>query len=266
MAEIQSIDPFKTQIVSSSAQDSLNRGIDLDLIYSMPTRQRVLIIDDDPDTVQLLKEVLRTGGFDVVGASGCGEALKKCTTLAPNIILLDLMMPEIDGWQTFHYLREMTEAPVIVVSAKNSKDDVVKGLQIGVDDYVTKPFFNAEVIARINTVLRRVKSSTTTNQYVFPEAELVINLENQEVSIRNKPVHMTVREFSVLAVLAKQAPRNVNYETIANEVWGEDSENTRKRIKYLIYLLRRKLEQDPGHPTLILNNEAFGYKLNTKHY
>ncbi|MCL4561085.1 MAG: response regulator transcription factor [Chloroflexi bacterium] len=266
MTELNSIDPYKTEILPDLTQDALNQGIDLDLIYGMPTRQRVLIVDDDPDTVELLKEVLRMGGFDVIGALGCGEALKKCTTLAPNLILLDLMMPDIDGWQTFRYLREMTEAPVIIVSAKDRKEDVVKGLQIGVDDYVTKPFFNAEVIARVNTVLRRVKTATTTNQYVFPDAELVINLENQEVAIRNKPVHMTVREFSVLAVLAKQAPRNVSYETIANEVWGEDSENTRKRIKYLIYLLRRKLEKDPSHPTLILNNEAFGYKLNTKHY
>ncbi len=241
-------------------------GVDLDMIYGIPNRQRVLIIDDDPDMVLLLKEILRGAGFDVVGALGCNEALKKCSDLSPHVILLDLMMPDIDGWQTYRYIREMTNAPVIVVSAKNTKDDIVMGLQGGVDDYVTKPFYNAEVIARVNTVLRRVKTSEVTTRFVFPDPDLVLNLDNQEVTIRNQSVHLTAREFAILAILAKQAPKNVSYETIAREVWGEDTPNTRKRIKYLIYLLRRKLEKDPGNPSLIINNEAFGYKLNTTRY
>ena len=202
-------------------------------------------------------------GFDVIGASNASEALKKCADIPPDIILLDLMMPEMDGWQTFEYLREMTAAPVIIVSAKGSKEDIVQGLQVGVDDYVTKPFFNAEVIARVKAVLRRSKAPEHKTTLVFPSIPLIINLETMEVSIRNRPVHLTIKEFAVLAVLAKHAPKTVHYETLANEVWGEDSPLARKRLKYLIYLLRRKLEKDPANPALILNNEAYGYKLQT---
>ncbi|MEN6409911.1 MAG: response regulator transcription factor [Anaerolineaceae bacterium] len=238
-------------------------GMDLDQIYEQPDRKRVLIVDDDTDMVFLLKQILRTAGFDVVGATSGAEAVKKCTDLPPNIILLDLMMPEIDGWKTYEYLREITGAPVIIISAISAKDEVVKGLQLGVEDYVTKPFYNAEVVARVQTVLRRATPPQPVTHLVFPEIQLVIDLDAQEVKLRDIPVHLTNREFAILALLARRSSENVNYETIAREIWGQDNPDVRKRIKYLIYLLRRKLETDPGKPQLILNNEGFGYKLNT---
>jgi len=264
MIDNQQINALPRTPQGSPSATTASRGIDLDLIYGMANRNRVLIIDDDPDMVGLLKEILRSAGFDVVGALGCNEALKKCTDFPPSLIMLDLMMPEIDGWQTYNSLREVTSAPVIVVSAITNKESVVNGLQIGADDYVTKPFFNAEVIARVNSVLRRAKSAEMPARYAFPDYDLIINLDTKEVSIRNNPVHLTSREFAVLVALAKRAPRSVSYETITKEVWGEDSANARKRIKYLVYLLRRKLEKDPRNPTLIINSEVSGYKLNTK--
>ncbi len=239
-------------------------GVDLDLLYGAPERQRVLIIDDEPDTVFLLKEILRSAGFDVIGALGFNEALKKVADLPPDIILLDLMMPDIDGWETYKYLRQMTKAPVIIVSAKASKDDVVDGLQRGVDDYVTKPFYNAEVVARVRAVLRRSDTSEQIRRLFFPEIQLVINLDTKQVSVQNRMIHLTSREFAILVILAKHAPGIVNYETIAKEVWGEDTANARKRIKYLIYLLRRKLEENPDRPRLIMNIEGVGYQLQTE--
>jgi DNA-binding response OmpR family regulator len=246
-----------------SAKHPAAPGLDLDAIYQGPARQRILIVDDDLDTLFLLKEIMRNAGFDVIGASSANEALKKCADIPPDIILLDLMMPDTDGWQTFAYLREMTAAPVIIVSAKSTKDDIVQGLQVGVDDYVTKPFFNAEVVARVNAVLRRARTPEHKTTLVFPGIPLVVNLETMEVSIRNRLIHLTIKEFAVLSVLAKQAPKTVHYETLAKEVWGEDTPLARKRLKYLIYLLRRKLEKDPANPLIIVNNEAYGYKLQT---
>jgi DNA-binding response OmpR family regulator len=239
-------------------------GVDLDLLYGAPERQRVLIIDDEPDTVFLLKEILRGAGFDVIGAMNFNEALKKVADIPPDIILLDLMMPEVDGWETYKYLRQMTKVPVIVVSAKASKEEVVDGLQRGVDDYVTKPFYNAEVVARVRAVLRRADTGEQVRRLFFPAVQLVINLDTKQVSIQNRMIHLTSREFSILVILARHAPSIVNYETIAKEVWGEDTPNARKRIKYLIYLLRRKLEDDPDHPRLILNIEGVGYQLQTE--
>lgn len=237
------------------------KGMDLDAFYQKPQRPRIMIVDDDPDTVQLLKEILRNEGFDVYGATSRDEALRKSAEIPPNLVLLDLMMPDYDGWDTFDHLRSVTNAPVIVISAKDSKDDIVHGLQLGIDDYLTKPFFNAEVVARIRTVLRRASSSETTDRLAFPNVELVIDRANQEVYYHDTLVHLSRREFAILACLAGHAPRSVSNETIAREVWGEDSPEARKRIKYLIYLLRKKLESKPSEPTLILNNEAYGYRL-----
>lgn len=242
---------------------SSSPGMDLDMIYESPSRQKVLIVDDDLDTQQLLKEILRIAGYDVMGAGNASEAVRKVMDIPPDIILLDLMMPDTDGWQTYQYLRELTNAPVIIVSAKANKEDVVQGLQIGVDDYVTKPFFNDEVIARVKAVLRRAKATEQKTTLIFPHISLMVNLETQEVTIRNLPVHLTSKEFAILSVLARNAPKNVPYEVLSKELWGEDSPQVRKRLKYLIYLLRRKLEKDPANPVLVINNEAIGYRLQT---
>ena len=240
------------------------RGIDLDTLYERPKRYRILIVDDDPDTVQLLKEILKAEGFDVYGAHDRDEALRKISEIPPNLVLLDLMMPDYDGWSTYDQLRRITNVPVIVISAKDSKDEIVHGLQIGIDDYLTKPFFNAEVVARIHTVLRRAASAESSDRLVFPEIDMVIDRVNQEVFFHGAQVHLSRREFSVLACLAGHAPRSVNNEIIAREVWGEDSPEARKRIKYLVYLLRKKIEPQPSAPVYILNNEAYGYRLQTQ--
>ena len=238
------------------------KGIDLDMFTVKPSAQRALIVDDDPDTVDLIKIIFRNAGMDVVGAFSGNEALKKCADLQPNVILLDLMMPGMDGWETFKGLRKMTDAPVIVVSADTKKEHVVEGLYLGFDDYVTKPFFPPELIARVHTVLRRIKNSQPVKARVFPEIGLSLDIETNDVTLNNKPVQLTPREFAVLAVLANKAPRMVRYEEIAEAIWDDDNFKIRNRIKYLIYLLRQKMEQDPNDPRLILNREGLGYQLN----
>ena len=239
-------------------------GIDLDTIYNAPERERVMVIDDEPDTVHLLKELLRLSGFDVMGAYGCGEALRKCAEWPPDVILLDLMMPGTDGWDTYKSLREISNSPVIFVSALSNKDTVVKGLQTGVDDYVTKPFYNAEVIARIKNVLRRSAERAPLKRLYFPSVRLSIDLEAKEVRIQNQLMHLTSKEFEILILLAKKANTTVTHQMIAQTVWGEDGLKVRQRIKYLVYLLRRKLEIDPSIVPLIVNIEGTGYKLRTE--
>ncbi len=239
------------------------KGVDLDAVRSKPSANRALIIDDDPDTVDLIKIIFRNAGMDVIGAYNGPEAIEKCADLQPHVILLDLMMPGMDGWETYDRLRRMTDAPVIVVSADTKKDHVVRGLDLGFDDYVTKPFYAPELVARVKSVMRRVEKVTPATFREFPEIGLTIDLESQEVKLNGKDIHLSVREFSVLNVLARKAPRLVRYDEIANEVWGDDSDKIRNRIKYLIYLLRQKLEIDPDRPQLILNREGLGYLLYT---
>lgn len=239
------------------------RGIDLDAYTGNTSLQRALIVDDDPDTVDLIKIVIRNAGMDVIGAFSGNEALEKCTDLQPTIILLDLMMPGMDGWETYNRLRKLTDAPVIVVSADTKKENVVKGLNLGFDDYVTKPFFPPELVARVNVVLRRVGHSKPVTARVFSGIGLVIDYETHDVMVNDKAVQLSPREFAILAVLAKKAPRMVRYEEIASEIWGEDNLKIRNRIKYLIYLIRQKIERDPNSPELILNREGLGYQLQT---
>jgi DNA-binding response OmpR family regulator len=237
-------------------------GLDLDEADNSE-RQLLLVVEDDPDTIYLLKQILRMGGFNVMSAMSGQDALKKIIEFEPNLVLLDLMLPEMDGWEIYTYLRQMTEVPVIIISALGSKEEVVKGLHRGADDYIAKPFHNAEVVERVKAVLRRSGKVPEINRMVFPKVNLVIDFLAQQVSLNDHPVDLTPKEFAVLAVLAKHSPGITRYETIAQSVWHSDSPEARNRTKYLIYLLRRKLEDIAPGSNLIINLDRRGYKLQT---
>ena len=239
-------------------------GIDLDEL-DISQRKRVLVVEDELDTVFLLKQILRMAGFNVLSATTGREALLKAAEQEPDLVLLDLMMPEMDGWEILDHLRQMIEkVPVIIVSAKSSKDDVVKGLAAGADDYISKPFHNAELSERVKAVLRRATKPRELSRLVFPDIEMDLDLNMQEVTIKGESMRLTPKEFDILSLLAKHSPAIVSYESIADNVWGEDSPEIRRRIKYLIYLLRRKFENIKADPDLILNIDRLGYKLQTE--
>jgi DNA-binding response OmpR family regulator len=237
-------------------------GLDLDEADTNE-RQLLLVVEDDPDTIYLLKQILRIAGFNVLSAMSGTEALKKIVEYEPNLVLLDLMLPEMDGWEIYSYLRQMTEVPVIIISALGNKDEIVKGLHRGADDYITKPFHNAEVVERVKAVLRSSGKVQEINRMVFPSVNLVIDFMNQQVTLNGNLLDLTPKEFAVLAVLAKHAPAITRYETIAQNVWHTDSPEARNRTKYLIYLLRRKLEEAAPGSNLIINLDRRGYKLQT---
>jgi DNA-binding response OmpR family regulator len=237
-------------------------GIDLDDVGAMG-RQRIMVIEDEGDTIYLLKNILRMAGYNVLSASGGEEALQKIGSQEPDLILLDLMMPDMDGWETFEYIRKMTETPVIFISALSSKEHIIKGLRTGVDDYITKPFHNEEVVERVRAVLRRAGRAKEVNRFVFSKINMVVDIKGQQVLLAEQSIHLTAKEFSVLAVLAKHAPQVVNYQMISEEVWGADSSEARKRAKYLVYLLRRKFAEIAPKTDLIQNVDRLGYRLNT---
>ncbi|MHC1732991.1 MAG: response regulator transcription factor [Bacteroidales bacterium] len=248
----------------TETRPSTGWGLDLDQLSKVPYRPRVLIIDDEPDTIFLLKEVLRKAGFDVTGAASCNEALQKCSVVNPDLILLDLLMPEVDGWMTFDHLRRVTDAPVMILTALSNKELVVRGLQVGADEYMTKPFHNGELATRAQKILQRCAPRDPHQKLFFPDISLRIDAEVQAVTLREETFTLPGKEFSVLDLLARNAPNMVTYRNIALHVWGEDTPDTRKRIKYLIFLLRRKLEENPSEPHLIENVDRVGYKLQTQ--
>lgn len=253
--------PESNNVKESKGNKSQAKGLDLDFIGMSVPHKRAMIVDDEPDTVEMVKFILTNAGIDVIGASSGKIALDKCLRISPDIILLDIMMPEMDGFETFEKLREITNSPIIFFTAKSQKEELVKGLQIGADDYISKPYHPAELVARINNTFRRSSYTPPINQYQFPNVDLKINLDTREVVVRDHTIPLTIRELSLLSILARNSKNWVSHETIGNEIWGMDDEKTRKRIKYLIFLLRRKMEITPSKPVLIQNRDGLGYKL-----
>lgn len=223
--------------------------------------KKIIYVEDDPEMIDLVIMILNRRGYQVKGAHGGREGLDMIQRELPDLVLLDLMMPDMDGWETFQYLRQMMDVPVIVVSALGNKEDVVKALHLGVDDYLTKPFFNAELVERSRAVLRRAGLRHPVNRLVFPKIGLTVDMNTQEVTFKEQKIYLTNKEFAILSTLAKNSPDLVSYHKIAQAIWGEDTLKTRQRMKYLVYLLRRKFESiDPKSP-LIVNVGRLGYKL-----
>ena len=239
-------------------------GLDLDAVQEQEGQRVVLVVEDDPDTLNLLKLTLRRAGMNVVGAMDGKQAIRKWIESNPNIVLLDLMMPEMDGWETLSQLRTITDAPIIILSALSQKDSVVRGLREGADDYMPKPFIGAEVVARVEAALRRAGPKSPVSKLALPSLGLALDLETRQLTFRDKVMDLTPREFAVLEVLAKNHPKPVAYENLAQEVWGKDDEKIRERIKWIVYLLRQKIEKNPSKPDLILNKTRFGYQLAAK--
>jgi DNA-binding response OmpR family regulator len=238
-------------------------GTDLDEFYASQ-RPRVLIVEDDQETIALLKQILRSAGFDVMSAPNGSEALRKFHSVMPDLVLLDLMMPEMDGWEMLRQLREVSQTPVVVLTALDNKENLVNCLSQGADDYVTKPFYRAEVIARIHAVLRRAQRPQQSQRFTFPKIGLMLDSQSREVRYKNERIPLTAKEFDVLATLAKNAPEVVSYQALAEAVWGRDLPQARQRIKFLVYLLRQKLGQvDDQGANLIINIDRLGYKLDT---
>lgn len=238
-------------------------GADLDEVYTS-NRKRILVVEDEPDTVILLKHLLRSAGYNVLGAMSGQEALKKFSEVKPNLVLLDLMMPGMDGWETYRYLRQMSDVPVMILSAISDKEEVVRALRSGVDDFMTKPFLNAEVIARVEAILRRSHGNASeVDRLLFPEIDLIVDFRTQEVMHCGQRTQLTGREFSIMSLLARNAPAIVAYHDIAIHIWDEDSAEARNRIKYLVHLLRRKFQKLPGKPDFIENVDRLGYKMRT---
>ncbi len=238
-------------------------GVDLDNLQQKE-RKTVLVIDDEPDTVTLIKHIFISSGFNVSGANGGKEALAKFAEVNPSIVLLDLLMPEMNGMQTLEEIRKISDVPVIILSAVDRKDEIVKMLHAGTDDYITKPFNTDEIVARVNTVLRRAEKQATVSALSFPDVNLTIDLKTYEVTYHGKKIQLTGKMFEVLAILARNAPKVVNYNDIAEEVWGENSTSIRNRLKYLVYLLRKEFLDIDEKQEIIQNIDRLGYKLITK--
>jgi DNA-binding response OmpR family regulator len=225
---------------------------------------KILVIDDDENTLWLVGTLLQHHGFDVVKAASATEGLEAAHTQAADLVLLDVMMPEMDGWEVCRRIRETSAVPIIFITAKSSVKDVVKGLEIGGDDYVVKPFDNHELLARIRTQLRRGTAQRGAEELVFAEGDLTINFHTREVMVYGKPVELTPKEFTLLSVLARNAGRVLTRSELITQTWGPEYGEANESLKLYIHYLRKKIERDPNRPEFILTSRGVGYRFANK--
>ncbi len=226
--------------------------------------KKILVVDDDADIVKLLAVALREAGYNPLGAASAIEGLRTLFNERPNLILLDVMMPGMDGWEMAARVRELSDVPLIMVTAKDSEVDKLRGFNLGIDDYVTKPFSMMELTARVEAVLNRaekVRQASTQRYYVF--GELVIDLDRRQVMRGDKQIDLTPTEFRLLQCLVENANTAVSEARLRETVWGALRGVDSGYVRRYIWFLRRKLEVDPGHPQLIRTVRNYGYRLET---
>ncbi len=222
--------------------------------------EKILVIDDEDLTVQLISMLLERRNYEVVKAYRAEEGLRLAYRTHPDLILLDIMMPDMDGWEVCRRLRELSDVPIIFLTAKDDVRDVVKGLEMGADDYIVKPYDNNELVARIRAHLRRAPKPSVAEELVFDAGNFRINFISREVRVDGEAVHLTPKEFNLLGVLARNAGRVITRTELVKEAWGPEYSDAIDSLKLYIHYLRQKIEQDPQHPKYILTSRGVGYR------
>ena len=227
---------------------------------AIPTR--VLIVEDDPNIVDLIRSNLAVRGFDTIVSVDGLRALRLLETEAPDIVLLDLMLPEADGFELCRQIRERSAVGIIVVSARGGERDKVTALHVGADDYLTKPFSIEELLARIVATLRRTRPAVAQEAapQVLVVGDVVIDLAGQQVTARGRPVHLTPTEFALLRELALNRGKLLTHAHLLRRVWGQGYVTQTEYVRVYIRRLRAKLEADGG-PPLILTHPRAGYRM-----
>ena len=228
---------------------------------------RVLIIDDDKELCSLMKKCVEQENLSALVAHGAVEGLRLANEDRSNcsLVILDVMMSDIDGFQVLRKIRETSNVPVLMLTAKSDEEDKVSGLRLGADDYLTKPFSLNELMARVNSLIRRfttLNPTSTINPDILTLKDMVIDKENRIVSINAVPVDLTGKEFDLLYFLASNKGRVFTKKQIYTQVWAEEYAFDDNNIMSFISKLRKKVEPDPDHPFYILTVRGVGYRFN----
>jgi DNA-binding response OmpR family regulator len=227
----------------------------------MQLQFRVLVIEDEPDMLEMLQLMLTAEGFDVVVAKDALAGLRAAYQTHPDAILLDVMMPDMDGFEACRRLREMTDVPIIFVTGKaTTMDDIVKGFSLGADDYLTKPFNRSELISRLNARLRRSGERTDNDvEYISPAASVILNCSRHELVIDTRSIYLGPKEFEVIRLLVRPAGKVLSRDAILAQVWGPERVGEPDLVKQYIYRLRQKIEPNPNDPQYIHSVRGEGY-------
>jgi len=225
-------------------------------------RTRALVVEDDPNIVDLIRSNLAVRGFDTIVSADGLRALRLLETEAPDIVLLDLMLPEVDGFELCRQIRERSAVAIIVVSARGGERDKVTALNVGADDYMTKPFSIEELLARITATLRRTRPAVAPESAptLITIGDLTMDLAAQQVTRSGQPVHLTPTEFALLRELAINRGKLLTHAHLLRRVWGHGYETETEYVRVYVRRLRAKLETDGGVP-IILTQPRAGYRI-----
>lgn len=225
--------------------------------------KKILVVDDEAAQLRLADQILASNGYEVIKASSGQEAVRIVYERKPDLVLLDVMMPEIDGWQTCRLIREVSDMPVIMFTGKrNSEDDIVRGLECGADEYLSKPVGNRELLARVKAVLRRAEKPSSKNErkkVIFTNDYLTIDVAERKVIVNGERLKLTPREFRLLALLVENAGRILSHQQVLENVWGWEYIDDVDYVRIYVSHLRQKIEPDPSQPKYILTEPGVGY-------
>ncbi|MBN2006707.1 MAG: response regulator transcription factor [Anaerolineae bacterium] len=225
---------------------------------------RIMIVEDEPRYLRVLKLNLEESNYEIIPAQNGAEALNLFIEKNPDLILLDLMMPGMDGYEVCRRIREFSEVPIIMLTALNETGDKVKGLDIGADDYITKPFSARELLARVRAALRRGQIADHTKyEGMFQFGDIEVDLGGHLVRIKNQEVKLTRTEYRLLCELVTHVNRVMVPEYLLEKVWGAGHEGETQLVWQAIHRLRQKIETDPQHPVYIQTHAGIGYIFNT---
>jgi two-component system, OmpR family, KDP operon response regulator KdpE len=222
----------------------------------------ILVIEDEPPLQKFLRVTLEAHEFKVILADAGEHALRHAAMAMPDLVILDLGLPDIDGIEVTRRLREWSAIPIIVVSARGKEQDKVVALDAGADDYLTKPFSVGELLARVRVALRHVAAANqATGDPVFQTGALKVDLSRREVTADGKPVRLTPNEFKLLALLVKHAGKVLTHRQLLRDVWGPGSSEETHYLRVYMNQLRQKIEQEPSRPKYLLTEPGVGYRL-----
>lgn len=225
------------------------------------SKYKILVVDDEKRMVRFIQLNLEQDGFQVVTAYNGEEALDQVRTQLPDLVLLDIMMPDIDGFKVLEKIREVSTIPVIMLTAKGEEDDRVRGLELGADDYITKPFSPRELVSRIKAVLRRTKTFQEDQEEVIEvDDRLTIDFSRREVWVEGEKVDLRPTEYRLLYHLVQNAGWVNTHEQLLTKVWGFEYQDEPHYVRLYVNYLRKKLEEDPSNPQYILTERGVGYR------
>jgi DNA-binding response OmpR family regulator len=220
----------------------------------------ILVVDDDPDILSLLDEVFTGAGWKVAKADNGRAALRTLYELRPDVVALDVAMPELDGWETLERIREVSDVPVLMLTARATDADKVRGLRAGADDYVTKPFGLDEVVARAEALARRARVPAEAARDVYDDGRVRVDFRARSVEVEGREVSLTPLEFKLLSALVRHSGEALEHDRLHRLVWGDETTVSRDQVRLYVAYLRRKLEEAGDVPIETVRGVGYRYR------